>query len=341
MSAVRLPAPRRLDTTALVYLALLGVIVIGAVLTSMSGRNFFSTGNITSILTLTSTLGFVAIGQTLVIIAGSLDLSVPYVISLASIVGGGVMAGQTGNIIPGVLAALGVCALVGLVIGLIVTKLSVHGFIATLGIGLVISGYLATNYQGNFGSAPRAFQLVGITLFGPIPLSTLIMLACAAIGVLLLTRSRIGLHLYAVGGGREVARLSGVRADLPVIAAHMLCSVLCGFAGLLLLARTSVGSPTIGSQGGYDLMSIAAVVLGGTLLAGGRGSIIGTIGGVAIFAVLGNVMSVLEVNSFLQDVVRGTVIIVAVAVYARRAIPRRPTRFPVAVPVAARAEEPA
>jgi ribose transport system permease protein len=313
----------------LVYLALLVVVVVGAVLTASSGRNFFSTGNIIAILTLTSTLGFVAIGQTLVIIVGSLDLSVPYVISLASIVGGGVMAGQTGNVAFGVLAALGVCALVGLVSGLIVTKLSVHGFIATLGMGLIISGYLATNYQGNFGSAPRAFQLVGITVFGPVPLSTLIMLGCAALGVVLLARTRIGHQMYAVGGSREVSRLSGVRADVPVVVAHVLCSVLSGFAGLLLLARTSVGSPTIGSQGGYDLMSIAAVVLGGTLLAGGRGSIVGTIGGVAIFAVLGNVMSVLEVNSFLQDVVRGLVIVVAVAVYARRAIPRRPTRFPV------------
>jgi ribose transport system permease protein len=303
--------------------------VVGTVLTAAADRNFFSTGNVVSILTLTSTLGLVAIGQTLVIIAGSLDLSVPYVVSLASIVGGGVMAGQTGNIVPGVLAALGVCTLVGLLNGLIVTKLAVHGFIATLGVGLIISGYLATEYQGNFGSAPRSFQLVGITLFGPVPLSTVIMLGCAALGVLMLDRTRLGLHLYAVGGGREVARLSGVRADLPVIAAHVLCSVLSGLAGLLLLSRTSVGSPTIGLQGGYDLMSIAAVVLGGTLLAGGRGSIVGTIGGVAIFAVLDNVMSVMEVNSFLQDVVRGVVIVVAVAVYARRAIPRRPSRFPV------------
>jgi len=318
---------RRIGTTGLVYLALLAVIVVGAVLTSMAGRNFFSTGNVVSILTLTSTLGFVAIGQTLVVIAGSLDLSVPYVISLASIVGGGVMAGQSGNVVIGVLAALGVCAVIGLLTGLIVTKLGVHGFIATLGMGLIVSGYLATNYQGNFGSAPRDFQLVGITLFGPVPLSTMIMLACAALGALLLTRTRFGHHLYAVGGSKDVARLSGVRADVPVVLAHTLCSVLAGMAGLLLLSRTSVGSPTIGSQGGYDLMSIAAVVLGGTLLAGGRGSIAGTIGGVAIFAVLDNLMSGLGLNSFLQDVVRGLVIVLAVAVYARRAIPRRPTRF--------------
>ena len=272
-------------------------------------------------LTLTSTLGFVAIGQTLVILVGSLDLSVPYVISLASIVGGGVMNGEEAMIVPGVLAALGVCAVVGLANGLVVTGLGVHGFIATLGMGLIISGYLASNYQGNYGSAPRSFQLVGITLFGPVPLSTLIMLGCAAVGVLMLNRTRLGHHIYAVGGGREVARMSGVRTHTPVVAAHVLCSVLAGMAGLLLLSRTSVGSPTIGNQGGYDLMSIAAVVLGGTLLAGGRGSIVGTIGGVAIFAVIDNVMSVMEINSFLQDVVRGLVIVIAVAVYARRAIP--------------------
>ena len=324
----RTPVARRLDTTQLVYVALLAVIVVGTVLTAMSGRSFFSSGNIASVLTLTSTLGFVAIGQTLVILVGSLDLSVPYVISLASIVGGGVMNGEESMIVPGVLAALGVCAVVGLANGLVVTGLGVHGFIATLGMGLIISGYLASNYQGNYGSAPRSFQLVGITLFGPVPLSTLIMLGCAGVGVLMLNRTRLGHHIYAVGGGREVSRMSGVRTHTPVVAAHVLCSVLAGMAGLLLLSRTSVGSPTIGNQGGYDLMSIAAVVLGGTLLAGGRGSIVGTIGGVAIFAVIDNVMSVMEINSFLQDVVRGLVIVIAVAVYARRAIPRRATRFP-------------
>jgi ribose transport system permease protein len=112
-----------------------------------------------------------------------------------------------------------------------------------------------------------------------------------------------------------------------VIAAHVLCSVLTALAGLLLLARLGVGSPTIGSQGGYDLMSIAAVVLGGTLLAGGKGNVVGTLAGVAIFAVMDNVMGVMQVNPFLRDVIRGVVIIAAVAVYARREIDRRPAPF--------------
>jgi ribose transport system permease protein len=316
-----------LTSTGIVFIVLALVIVASAVLTAVAGRNFFSPGNISAILTGTSILGFIAIGQTLVILAGSLDLSVPYVTSLTSLVAGVTMAGQTANILLGVVTALAVATVIGLVNGVVVAFLGVHGFIATLGMGLILSGYLGTNYKGSAGSAPREFRLIGATNIGPVPVSTLIMLACALAVILLLRRTRIGHHLYAVGGNREVARMSGLRTQPPVILAHVLCSVLAGMAGLLLLARLSVGSPTIGSQGGYDLMSIAAVVLGGTVLAGGKGNILGTLGGVAIFAVLDNVMSVMEVNPFLKDVVRGTVIVVAVAVYARRATDRRPARF--------------
>ena len=217
--------------------------------------------------------------------------------------------------------------LIGLANGLVVSFLHVHGFIATLGVGLVISGYLASNYKGSHGSAPRDFRLIGATQIGPVPLSTVIMLAAAGVAIVLLRRTRLGHSLYAVGGNAEVARLSGLRTSVPVIAAHVLCSVLAGFAGLLLLARLSVGSPTIGAQGGYDLMSIAAVVLGGTVLAGGKGNILGTLAGVGIFAVMDSVMDVLSVNSFLQDVIRGLVIVGAVAVYSRRDLDKRPARF--------------
>ena len=121
--------------------------------------------------------------------------------------------------------------------------------------------------------------------------------------------------------------VASVRTQLPLIMAHVVCSVFAGIAGLLLASRLGVGSPTVGTQGGYDLLSIAAVVLGGTLLAGGRGTIWGTIGGVAIFAVLDNLMSVLQVNPFVKDVVRGIVIVAAVAIYSRRRVIARRIRF--------------
>ena len=319
---------RSLDSTAIVYLVLLLTIAIGAVITARQGRSFFSVGNIDNVLTTTTILGMIAIGQTLVILVGSLDLSVPYVVSLASVIGGGIMAGQTGGIVPAVLVTVALALAFGLVNGLIVSMLNVHGFIATLGTGLVVSGYLASNYKGSHGSAPRDFRLLDATRIGPVPIATLIMLACAALAVLMLRRTRLGHHIYAVGGNADVARMSGVRTSVPIIAAHVICSLLSALAGLLLLARLGVGQPTVGSQGGYALMSIAAVVLGGTLLAGGKGSIVGTLAGVGIFAVLDNVMGVMELNPFLKDVVRGIVIVVAVAVYARREIDRRPARFP-------------
>jgi len=317
----------RLTSTGIVVGILVIAIVAGAILTAMEGRNFFSVGNIRSILTLMSVLGFIAIGQTLVILVGSLDLSVPYVASLTSVLAGGVMAGESGNVPLAVVFSVGVAAAIGLVNGLIVSGLKVHGFIATLGVGLVISGYLATNYQGNHGIAPRSFRLLGATQIGPVPISAVILLGCALAAILMLRRTRLGHHMYAVGGNESVARMSGIRTWVPVVSAHVLCSVLTALAGLLLLARLGVGSPTIGSQGGYDLMSIAAVVLGGTLLSGGKGNVVGTMAGVAIFAVMDNVMGVMQVNPFLRDVIRGVVIIAAVAVYARREIDRRPAPF--------------
>ena len=317
----------RLDTTAIVYIALVGVIAIGAVLVSTVGRNFFSEGNIRDILTGMSVLGFVAVGQTLVILIGSLDLSVPYVISLSSLLAAETMRGNPGNIAQGVLLALGVSAVIGLVNGLIVTGLKVHGFIATLGIGLIVKGYLDTVYKGSSGSVPPEFQFIGATGIGPVPISTIIMLALAVVVFLFLKKTRTGHHIYAVGGSLAVSRLSGIHGAQPIIVAHLICSVTAGMAGLLLASRLGVGSPTVGSQGGYDLLSIAAVVLGGTLLAGGRGSIWGTIGGVAIFAVLDSVMSVMQVNPFLKDVVRGVVIVAAVAIYTGRALEQRRARF--------------
>ncbi|GAA3911988.1 ABC transporter permease [Microbacterium invictum] len=317
----------RIDSTVIVLAILLLAIVVGAILVATQGRSFFSPGNIRDILTGMSVLGLVAIGQTLVVLGASLDLSVTYVMSLASLIGATTMAGNPANIPWAVTLTLLVCAGIGLANGLIVTVLKVNGFIATLGVGLILQGVLNTSFQGSAGSVPWDFQLLGATGIGPVPVSTIIMIALAVLVWFLLDRTRTGAHLFAVGGDPEVARLSGVRTRPPLIAAHVLCSVFAGLAGLLLASRLGVGSPTVGQQGGYALLSIAAVVLGGTLLLGGRGSVWGTIGGVAIFAVVDNVMSVMQVNPFLKDVVRGVVIVAAVAVYSRRAIVRRRTRF--------------
>lgn len=320
-------AGSRLTPEAIVFLVFGGAIAVGAVLVAMQGRNFFSTGNLADVFTGMSVLGLFAIGQTVVILAGGLDLSVSYVASLASLVAAGTMADRATSIPAGVLFALAVGVAVGIANGLVVSRLKVPPFMATLGVGLILSGYLATNYNGSFGNTPYEFRLIGATRIGPLPVSTLIMIALAVLVYLMLRRTRFGLHVYAVGGDLGVARLSGIRTTRTLVGVYVTSSVFAALAGLLLASRTGVGSPTVGSQGGYVLLSIAAVVLGGTALTGGRGSIVGTIGAVAILSVIANVMAVMEINPFLQETVQGIVIVAAVAVYARRTILRRPPRF--------------
>ncbi|WP_019813378.1 ABC transporter permease [Saccharomonospora saliphila] len=326
MSQATLSAPRdrRSWTAALatpvagVYAALVLVLIIGSVLVGLSGGVLLDQGGVLNILTRSTALGLVAIGQTMVILTGKLDLSVAYLVGLCSLIGAETMAGDPGMIVPAVLLTLAVAAGVGLANGLIVTKLKVNAFIATLGTGLVIRGYLEHSYDGPSGNVPRLFQHLGYDRIGPVPVSAFLMLGLALLAWWFLTRTRGGYHVYAVGGDEEVARFSGIRTERTVLTVHVLCSVAAGLAGLFLASRLGSGAPWVGTDAVYDLESIAAVVLGGTLLAGGRGGIAGTVGGVLILATLDTVFDDLGVDPFFKDVVRGVVLIVAVALYARR-----------------------
>lgn len=310
--------------TATVYLALGLTLVVGSLLVADRGGTLLDQPGITKILTLCTALGLVAIGQTIAIIAGSLDLSVAHLIGLTSLVTAEVMAGQNGRLVLAVAAALAVAALVGAVNGLVVTKLKVNPFIATLGMALVLQGVLEQRYTGPAGETTRDFQRLGYDRIGPVPVSFIVMLAVAALAWWLLARTKTGHHIYAVGGDAEIARVSGVRVSRTVITAHVLCALAAGATGIFLASRLGAGAPYVGTDASYDLQSIAAVVLGGALLAGGRGGVIGTIGGVLLLACLDTTFDDLGVDPFLKDVVRGSVIIVAVALYARRKQGGRP-----------------
>ncbi|MFF5207780.1 ABC transporter permease [Streptosporangium sp. NPDC000396] len=321
--AVAFSRGRSLSPARVVFLALAGVILAGWVLVAANGGQFLTLENLVGVQQRSAALGIVAVGQTLAILAGSLDLSVAYLISLASLVAAETMAGQDGNIPLAVAAVAGISAAVGLVNGIVITKLRVHAFIATLGVALIIKGVLDHLYDGPAGKVPESFQHLGYDRLGPLPVSAMLWAAVAAAAWFLLRRTRLGYRIYAVGGDEEVARLSGVRTGRVLIATHVLCSLCAGIAGLLLAGRLGAGAPTVGTDGGYDLESIAAVVLGGTALAGGRGGVAGTVGGVLLLATLDSVFNQLEVNSFFKDVVRGVVIVTAVAIYARRGQGRR------------------
>jgi len=316
----------RLGPTELVYVALLGLVLAGGVLVAVQGQNLFSTANLVDMLTRSSLLGFIAIGQTFAILCRSMDLSVGYVVALTSLVAATTMDGDPGRIPLGIVAVLLVAGAVGLVNGLVIAVLRVNPFIATLGMGLIIKGYLDTQYQGPAGRVPSEFQQFGYTRIGFVPLSTAVMLALAVAGIIYLRRSRTGYHMFAVGGNVEVARMSGIRTGRVLVTAHVLCAMCAGIAGLLIAARFSVGDPRV-ADNLYELDSIAAVVLGGTLLLGGRGGIGGTVGGVLILAVLDTVFNIMQVDPFFKDVLRGVIIVAAVAIYARRQLDRQARRI--------------
>ncbi len=300
--------------TAPIFGVLLLVLIVSWSLILATGGNL----NVTSTLVRSVALGIVAVGQTFVILGGSLDLSVAYQISVTAVVASVLMDGEPNRIwlaAPGVLL-IGV--VIGLVNGFLITGLRVNAFIATLGTSLILMGALNAAYDNYAGEVPPEFRALGYDGIGPLPYSILLLFAVVALGWYVLRHTRFGHHLYAVGESEEAARLSGVRSNRVVILAHVFCSLTAVLTGLFIVSRLSAGAPWVGPDGNYDLESIAAVVLGGTALSGGKGGVLGTLAGVLILALLDNAFNQLEINAFLKDVVRGVIIISAVAIYAVR-----------------------
>src|SRR4030081_1097221 len=251
-----------------IYLVLVVVFVVGWVAVSLRGGHFLTVTNLTNMFVRSISLGLVSIGQTLVILGGSLDLSVAYMISVAAVMSSVVMQGQPDRMLLGIGAALGLGLVVGLVNGLIINRLKVNAFIATLGTALVIRGLLNASFENFSGAVPPEFQALGYDSIGPVPWSILLLLGLAAGAWAVVLYTRFGYHLYAVGGNEEIARLSGIRSGRVIVLAHVLCSLTAVLTALFIVSRLRAGAPWVGPDGGYDLESIAAVVLGGAGPAG-------------------------------------------------------------------------
>lgn len=265
-------------------------------------------------------LGIVAAGQTAVIICGSIDLSVAWMITLTAMLSAQISDGEASMLPLAILAVVGVGVAVGVVNGLVVSKLRVHGFIATLAMGLVLKGLIASHFAAN---APARMPNVivrnlGFGKIGPVPWSAVLLVGVVVMVGWVLTRTRLGAHMYAVGGGDDVARLSGIRAGRTVITAHVIASVSAGIAGIYLASRLGTPNVEIGTNGVYDLESIAVVVLGGTALMGGKGRVGATLAAVLVFAFVDSAFNQLQIDPFLKLVVRGAIVILAVASYTLR-----------------------
>ena len=292
-----------------VWLLLLIIIILGSILSP----DFLTTGNITNILRQAAALSFVSIGQTFAVIANVVDLSVGSTISLVQCVSANTMDGTVEGILPAILFTLGIVVLVGLFNGYFVAKRKGNPFIVTLGSMTVLQGVvLIYTNESPVGSVPTIFRFVADGNIGPIPFPILMVVAIFLIGQLVLRKTKFGRYTLAVGGNEEVARLSGVRVPFIKIMAYLLSGLGAAVTGLFLAARMNVGEPLVGSTFSLDL--IAAVVIGGTNIAGGDGSLNGTLGGVLLYSVLSNMMNILNVSPFYQIALKGLIIVVAISI---------------------------
>lgn len=294
------------------FSALIGLFLIGTVL-SFTSEHFLSIENFLNILLQNANVAVLAVGMTMVLLMGEIDLSVGGIEALGSVVAAWMMVYGGFGTIPSILIALVAGTLCGVASGFFVAYFRFHSFVSTLAM-MGISRGLALIYT--HGAAiyglPESYRFIGQGSIGPIGIPVFIAAVALFLGHLLLTQFRLGNHIYAVGGNIEAARLAGVnvaRVKLVVLSISGLCSAL---AGVIMASRLNSGQGTIGEADLLD--TIAAVIIGGTSLTGGVGTIPGTITGVLVIGIIRNGLNLLGVSSFWQMVAIGVIIICAVLV---------------------------
>jgi ribose transport system permease protein len=296
-----------------------GTLIILVIGFSLASPNFMQTSNILAILQATSVNGILAVAATLVIITGGIDLSVGTLMTFTAVIAGVVLTYWGFPLPIGIIASLLTGALVGLTSGAIIAKMKIPPFIATLGMMLILKG-LSLVISGTkpiyFNDTP-SFPLISTESFigdlipgVPVPNGVLVLFIVAGLASYILGRTVLGRYCFALGSNEEAARLSGVSVDNWKMAVYSLSGGICGIAGLVIASRLNSAQPALGQ--GYELDAIAAVVIGGTSLAGGRGTILGTVIGALIMSVLLNGLRILSMPQEWQTVVTGSIIIIAV-----------------------------
>jgi len=294
-------------------LALIGAVcAIGA---TVSDR-FLTFNNFLNVFEQTTDLALVSIGQTLTILSGGIDLSVGSLISLTACLTSGLINNSPDRVVPVVLVVLAVGMLVGFVNAGLVVALRVHPLIVTLGMGAVLQGVTLLYALGPIGRVPRGFNFLAYGRMYGLPLgATIAVLLCLLIA-LLLRYFPLGRQIYALGDDVNSARLVGLRRTRILMLVYGISGFCCAATGLYLAARFGVGQPYTGVN--YTLASITPVVLGGTLLGGGRGGVVGTLFGAFLIALLNNLLNFMDVSKHYQLVAQALIIILAVSVYVER-----------------------
>ncbi|GEK85868.1 ABC transporter permease [Microbacterium aerolatum] len=291
-----------------------GTLVVLVVFFSIASPNFFTPSNIATVLLSTAVIGILALGTTFVIITGGIDLSLGTGMALCAVMTGVFITNWGLPVWIGVLGGIATGVLMGLINGVNVTFLRLPPFIATLammmiagGLALVVSN-VAPIY---FSSSAPDFKKIALGVLIPgIPNAVLITAVLAIIAAIVLSKTLLGRYTFAIGSNEEATRLSGVDTRRWTILIYMFAGAFTGVAGIIIASRLDSAQPQIGT--GYELQAIAAVIIGGTSLLGGRGSILGTVVGALIMSVLVNGLRIMSIQTEWQNIVVGVVVLLAV-----------------------------
>jgi ribose transport system permease protein len=326
------PAPARQAVKSRVDLLAIAVrfqSVIGLVLVAIGGVVFSPTrhghilflapDNMANIVRAVSETGIIAVGMTFVIITAGIDLSVGAILSLSSVLTATIMTTAGWGLPATVFTVVATGAVFGAVQGAISTRFRLEPFIVTLaglqiarGLALVISGnqYINISYGDGPGLAPPVFAILGDRLFdNTVPVATLVFVVVAVVATFVLNFTRFGRYVFAVGGNERAARLSGVPVNLVKISVYAITGFVSAIAGIVHAGQFNFGSANDGT--GYELTAIAAVVIGGTSLFGGAGSMVGTVAGAVMLGALANVLQLNNINAALQLLATGAIIVLA------------------------------
>ena len=291
-------------------LPLAGLIAV-SILMGFASDNFFTVSNILNVLRQVSIVGILAVGMTFVILTGGIDLSVGAVMALAGTLGAGIMVNM------GLHGGLGLAGalLVGLAFGLFNGALVAWGKMPAIIVTLASMGIargLGLIYSGGYpiSGLPSWISWFGIGRLWNIPVPVILMFVVYAVAWLILQRTAFGRQVYAIGGNETAAKLSGVKTAYVKLAVYAIAGVTSALAAIVLTGRLMSGQPNAGV--GFELDAIAAVVLGGTAISGGRGLILGTLIGAVLLGILNNGLNLVGINPYLQDVIKGFIILLAI-----------------------------
>ena len=290
-----------------------GVIGLLFVIGFAVSDSFRTLDNTVNIFEQTTGLAFVALGQTVVILAGGIDLSLDANIALTSSLLSGVVKGNADLAAPMIAVALAIGLAIGLVNGSLILLLRVHPLIVTLAVAAVIQGITLLYTLMPIGGMPEGFDALAFGRVFGIPIGATFAVLCFAVVAFVLTYTRPGRQIFALGGEPAAARLVGIPVRRVILFVYGLSGLLASLTGIYLVSRLGIGNPT--GDTNYNLSSIIPVVLGGTPLTGGRGGVLGTLLGVSLVQTLNNVLNFLDISTFYQWMIQGLIVIAAVSIF--------------------------